>query len=182
VVESAIMEPNYHWGLTVAEWLTILAIMLGPVLAVATQLWMQRRKSKRDQKLWVFSTLMGLRASYYVNETAVQAFNLIDVVFYRSTDIREKRKEFLAIVNASTERDMTSEEIDKTKDLMSEMLAKMGRELGFDFDHTQIKDLAYYPKGLMTMPEAILSVLKGRTNIGVVVRDETPVSAMRRNP
>ena len=52
-----------HWGLTVAEWLTIAAIVLGPVLAVATQLWFQARNTKRETKLWVFNTLMGLRAN-----------------------------------------------------------------------------------------------------------------------
>ena len=80
-----------HLGLTVYEWLTIAAIVLGPVLAVATQLWFQKRKVKRDSKLSVFNTLMGLRPQI-VHVDFVKAFNMIDVVFYENRDIRRGRK------------------------------------------------------------------------------------------
>jgi Family of unknown function (DUF6680) len=131
-----------HWGLTVAEWLTIAAIILGPIVAVITQLGFQARKARRDQKLWVFNTLMGLRGSW-VNRNFVQAFNLVDVVFHGSSDIRNKRKEFLVVLNAATGRELVPAELDRCKDLIAELLAKIGRELGFGFDHTEIKNAAW---------------------------------------
>jgi len=76
------MQPHY-WGLTVAEWITVAAIILGPILAVSTQLWIQARKVKRDAKLYVFSTLMGYRAMV-LHPSFVQAFNLVDVVYYQN--------------------------------------------------------------------------------------------------
>src|SRR6266849_586600 len=100
------MKP-YSWGLTVAEWLTLAAIILGPILAVATQLLMQARKAKRDTKLWVFNTLMSYRAMI-LNPNFVQAFNLVDVVFYKNAEVRKKRKEFLDIVTAAVGRDLTA--------------------------------------------------------------------------
>ncbi len=169
------MQPH-HWGLTVAEWLTLAAIILGPILAVVTQLWMQARKSKRDTKLWVFNTLMSYRA-LIVSPNFVQAFNLIDAVFYKNAEVRKKRKEFMDVVTAATGRDLTPPEIEKAKDLVAEMLSKMGSELGYDFDHTQIKDTGFYPVALgrldnaaLALREKGLAVLEGKANIGVVIK------------
>jgi hypothetical protein len=89
------MPPTY-WGLSVAEWLTLDAIILGPILAVLTQLWMQAIKAKKDTKRWVFNTLTGYRSSI-LNVNFVQAFNLVDVVFYKNDEVRQKRKDFLDI-------------------------------------------------------------------------------------
>jgi hypothetical protein len=173
------MQPNY-WGLTVGEWITVAAIILGPFLAVAAQLWIQARKAKRDTKLWVFNSLMGYRAMI-LNPNFVQAFNLVDVVFYKNTDVRKKRKEFLEIVTAAAGANLTPQAIEKCKDLVAEMLSKMGSELGFEFDHTQIKDTGYYPMAFEKLDTAALSlrekglaVLEGKANIGVVVRNEAP--------
>jgi hypothetical protein len=178
------MQPSY-WGLTIAEWLTLAAIVLGPILAVGTQLWMQARKAKRDIKLWVFNTLMGYRAMI-LNPNFVQAFNLVDVIFYKNDEVRKKRKEFLDVVTAAAGNNMTPQAVEKCKDLIAEMLAKMGSELGFEFDHTQIKDTGYYPVAFEKMDTAAialrekgLAVLEGTANIGVVIRNEgaTPVAA-----
>ncbi len=169
------MQPHY-WGLTAAEWLTLAAIILGPILAVATQLWIQARKDKRDIKLWVFSTLMGYRAMI-LNPSFVQAFNLVDVVFYKNDEVRKKRKEFLDVVTAVVGRDLTPQEVEKCRDLVAEMLSKMGSELGYAFDHTQIKDTGYYPiafekldTATLALREKGLAVLEGKANIGVVIK------------
>lgn len=166
-----------HWGLTVYEWLTIAAIVLGPILAVATQLWFQARKAKRDSKLWVFNTLMGLRPQI-LHVDFVKAFNMIDVVFYGNTDIRRGRKEFLNIATGAAGRDLTQNEIDRMNDLLAEMLAKMGKQLGFAFDHTEIKNTGYFPKGFGELQGALAQILKqgaalldGKQNIGVAIRE-----------
>jgi len=80
-----------------------------------------------------------------VSPNFVQAFNLVDVVFYKNAEVRKKRKEFLDVVTAVAGRDLTAQEVEKCKDLIAELLAKMGKDLGYNFDHTQIKDTGYYP-------------------------------------
>src|SRR6266436_4363546 len=115
------MQPHY-WGLTVAESLTLAAIILGPILAVATQLWIQARKAKRDSKLWVFNTLMA----------------------HRATPVNAKRREGLAIVTNASGPNLTVPEAERLNDRVAEMLSKMGLELGYEFEHTEIKDTGYY--------------------------------------
>lgn len=166
-----------HLGLTIYEWLTIAAILLGPILAVGTQLWFQARKAKRDPKVWVFNTLMGLRPQI-VHADFVRAFNMIDVVFYHDDEIRRGRREFLNVAIGAANRDLTQPEIDRMNDLLAEMLAKMGRQLGFKFDHTQIKNTGYYPKGFEIAQASLLGILKnglalleGKQNVGVAIKE-----------
>jgi hypothetical protein len=109
----------------------------------------------------------------------VQAFNLVDVVFYENTEVRKKRKEFLDVVTAVAGRNLTPPEIEKCKDLVAEMLSKIGSDLGYDFDHTQIKDTGYYPVAFekldntaLALREKGLAVLEGKANIGVVIKPE----------
>jgi hypothetical protein len=172
--------PQHNPGLTTSEWLTIIAILVGPIAAVLTQLWLQARKVKRDQKLWVYGTLMSNRATW-ISANFVLAMNFVDVVFYKNTAVREKRKQLMAHVKKQTKADGTLEDLDwdKSKDIFAEMMNLMGKELGYDFEHTQIKDTAYYPVGherMDTLAFALrdkgLAVLEGRANIGVVMRNE----------
>ena len=62
------------------DWLTVLAIVLGPILALFAQRVLDRLREKRRQRLQLYLTLMGTRATYLSPEH-VRALNLIDVVF-----------------------------------------------------------------------------------------------------
>jgi len=133
---------------------------------------------------------LGVQHAYILNVNFVQAFNLMDVVFYRNDDVRQKRKDFLDIATAARDRDLSSAEVERLKDLVAEMLAKMGSELGYQFDHTQIKDTGYYPKAFERLDTAAfalrekgLAVLEGKANIGVVIRDEkAPATTQAASP
>ena len=63
--------------------------------------------------------------------------------------------------------------------LVAEMLAKMGNELGFEFDHTEIKDTGYYPLAFekfetdaLALREKGLAVLEGKANISIVIKNQ----------
>ncbi|HYB60677.1 MAG TPA: DUF6680 family protein [Methylomirabilota bacterium] len=167
-----------HWGLTISEWLTILAIILGPIIAVLTQLGIQRSNSKRDEKMRVFKTFMGLRATW-VQQDFVQAFNLVDVIFYKNLQVRQKRKELFTLLTSRAGADLIPDEVMRANDLFAEMLAMIGHELGYDFGHTEIKGTAYLPTGQQRLADEsrqlmqqTLAVMEGRQNLGVVIRTE----------
>src|SRR5260370_36866604 len=76
-------------SITRGEWITIVAILAGPIFAVITQLTWQRWKEIRDQKRWIFNTLMSLRAMP-LSPDYVKALNMIDVVFYKNGAVRKR--------------------------------------------------------------------------------------------
>jgi len=174
--------PQRFWGLTVNELVTIVALILGPVLAVLTQLVWQHVKELRNQKLWVFGQLMSLRG-FSVTPDWVKALNFIDVVFYKDEKVREKWKTLLTFLRSEEYKTAPTE---KTRDLLAELLAEMAKELGFGYDFTHIKNGAYYPDVLVMadndtfmMRQKIIAALDGKGTLGVRLVEEAPAPAMR---
>jgi hypothetical protein len=67
------------------DWLTVVAILLGPVLAIITQViisWMDEQRKRRAE---IYTTLMSLRAAP-LHADHVRALNAIDAVFDRRGD------------------------------------------------------------------------------------------------
>jgi hypothetical protein len=134
--------------LRLADWLMLIAVVFGPVLAVITQILHQRWNEKRQQKFWVFSTLMSLRASALAPDY-VRALNYIDVVFFENEKIRTKWRDLLAALDRKAQDgdEATINEIGEARrDTTAELLAEMAKELGYDFDHTAIKNRSYTPQ------------------------------------
>jgi hypothetical protein len=66
-----------------ADWLTITAILLGPILAVQISQWLDRRRDRLYRKIWVFQTLMATRVTT-LNQEHVRALNAIEFEFHGS--------------------------------------------------------------------------------------------------
>jgi hypothetical protein len=59
---------------------TIIAILLGPVLAIQIQKYLGRQREEKDRRLRVFKTLMVTRGSV-LSPAHVEALNSIDIEF-----------------------------------------------------------------------------------------------------
>lgn len=163
--------------------LTIIAIVVGPIIALELQRLLDKGRDAKNRKLWVFKILMTYRATPLA-PNFVQALNLIDVEFDASTE-KEKavRKAWKVLLDhfgdlgQSTAVSETSAE--KTATLTTNLLLAMGRSLGYDFDEVQIKKGAYYPMGLGNVEQeqhalrrGLLDVLQGKRRIPVGVFED----------
>lgn len=177
---------------TPSEWITIAAILLGPIFAVVTQIVWQRWKEIRDQKRFVFQTLMSLRAQPLAPDY-VRALNYIDVVFFSNEKVRQRWSTLLRFFESDAYKSETiqQETFDKARDLAAELMAEMAKELGYAFDHTQIKNNAYYPKFFSTLQTQTLDILRksnalldGACSLKVKVEETTaqPAPTMRIAP
>jgi len=133
--------------MTIADWLMILAVLSGPVVAVRLTRYLDNQKEIRERKVNVFKTLMATRA-YTVSWSHVEALNRIDLEFDASNKkekaVIEAWKEYLDLLNN------TSIPIEqwgvKRIDLLVELLHKMAQVLDYDFDRTHIKNSSYSPR------------------------------------
>lgn len=133
--------------MTIADWLMIAAVFLGPVVAVRLTRYLDNQKEIRERKVNIFKTLMATRA-YTVSWAHVEALNRIDLEFDKNNkkerDVIDAWKEYLDLLNNSTIP------IDqwgvKRVDLLVELLHKMARVLNYDFDKTHIKNSSYSPR------------------------------------
>ena len=104
----------------------------------------------------------------------VEALNLIDVEFSDASEgnIRDAWKAYLDHLNtyaideaqepdAAKLKHLQSQREERRKDLLAELLQKMGTRLGYGFDFTYLKGRAYYPQGHGSEVEEQTALRKG---------------------
>lgn len=134
--------------LKLVDYLTIAALILGPILAVQVQKFIDRTKEAKSRRLWVFKTLMATRhATLSIDHVA--ALNRIDLEFddKRFHNVLEAWRQYFDNLGTPgrTEHEI-SVWISKNDDLLAELLFQMGHSLGFQFDRSQIRRNVYSPR------------------------------------
>jgi len=167
---------------TVVGIVSIIAIILGPIIALELQRRLDTGREARNRKLWIFKTLMSFRATP-LSPQFVQALNLIDVEF-ESKKENEKAvltgwKVLLDHFGNMNDPRVAATAQEKTATLTTNLLLAMGKCLGYDFDEVQIKKGVYYPLGLGNVEQeqhavrrGILDVLHGRRRIPVGIFED----------
>jgi len=135
-------------GIPLQSWISIVAIVTGPVAALLIGKFLEERRAKRDRKIQVFHALMANRASR-LSAPWVQSLNAIETEFYGNTKVIEAWRVIVdhlysAEANDSAQVDRWNE---KLGDLVNELLFEMGKSLGYHFDKVTLKRNAYYPRG-----------------------------------
>lgn len=164
------------------ELLTIIALILGPILAIQVQKFIEKRSEKRIRKMHIFSSLMATRATPLA-PLHVEALNRIDIDFYEDKKVKEAWKALLdnfehyptdpKAVNFSIQLAAST---DKSKELLTDLLYVMACSLGYNYDKVRLKRDTYYPKGhgdLETenyqMRQSFLKILAGEASFPVRV-------------
>jgi hypothetical protein len=163
------------------DWLTLLALLLGPVLAVVVSLWRERRQEKHR----LFQTLLVTRGSWLSVEH-VRALNSISVVFFKYQGIQDRWQ----LLYDHFQRDTrTPGWNDRHGDLMAELLKEMARKLHYRISESELRRLTYTPQyhGDWEKAQAEIAmnwaaVLRGERALPVSVRQVTESSASKDPP
>jgi hypothetical protein len=144
-MESA--PPITFLSVPIEAWLTILAIIIGPLAALLIQKYIEGLKAKEDRKVMIFRSLMANRASR-LSQNYVQALNGIEVEFHGETKVIEKWRSLMDYLN--TPQDPANDPnlarwTERVTDGLTSLLLEMGESLGYHFDAVTIKRNAYYP-------------------------------------
>lgn len=118
--------------------------LISGLIATVVTLWWQAKAKKKENKEKIFSTLMSKRYKI-ADKESVEALNMIDVVFYSDSKVRDAWRKF----KEST--DLPAEKLDRTKiieDKHLKLLEIMAENIGYkEIKWDNIKDY-YYPVGL----------------------------------
>ncbi len=140
------------------DWIIVLATLLGPVLAVQAQKWVESMREQRGRKVRVFTQLMATRAARLSSEH-VQALNMIDLVFYggfvfgihhrtrKEQAILDAWKEYHDNLSSGAELPEVPQQTHFTQrgELFLNLLYAMAQDVGYRFDRVQLKRGAYTP-------------------------------------
>lgn len=147
-------------GIRAGEWLTIAAALLGPILAIQAQKWLERSQARRAMKDGIFRTLMATRAALLAPEH-VQALNMIDIAFYGrrifgrqlQTGAERKvctaRRSYFDVLNNAPEDVQSDSQYRTWESLRSDrffaLLEQIAVAQNFEFDPTELRRAVYSP-------------------------------------
>ena len=155
---------------------TVFATLMGPILAVQAQKWIERRRERNNRKSVVFHQLMATRANR-LSQEHVQALNMIDLAFYgrRVVGVHRPTKSEIAVTDAWHEyldhlHPGTADEAWGVRgdELFTNLLNAMAEDVGYSFDRVQLRKGAYSPNAhgqqeaqLQALRRLICEVLAG---------------------
>lgn len=164
---------------------TIVATVLGPIFAVQAQKYLERIGEARNQKMWIFSTLMATRGATLAADH-VRALNMIDLSFNggrsnrrrrSETEVLEAWREYLDHLNSSFEADSVRW-VEKKQELLVLLLSTMAADLDLRYDRLLLRDGAYIPRGHTDLEndqnmarQLIIKVLSGEQPLNMRVTD-----------
>jgi hypothetical protein len=132
-------------------WITIAAIILGPLVAVIITVVRGERRQKYDSRHAVFRSLMKTRRTW-ANPEHVEALNLVEIEFHGKSKVLKAYKDlFNFFVQDNAKRsDEDDESYLKRKaehhsDLLSALLLEMSKDLGYRHDQLEILRGGYSP-------------------------------------
>lgn len=162
-------SPQWLWGLTPEVWLTIAAIIAGPILAVQAEKWIERSREHRGRRVWLFRELMATRGTR-LSPRHVEALNIVELEYHPSRRKEKKvyeawRSYFDALKTPPPDPKSPQAYYDKRDDLFVELLYEMGKYLGFDFDRVAIRRNSYSPQGHGDMEEDLNIIRKGLAKV-----------------
>ncbi len=147
-------------GIELKDWLTIFAVISGPLIGIQVQKRIESLRDRRGRQLYIFRALMATRATP-LHPDHVTALNLIDIDFSerrrkeksvvrswrvlldqygkypRQNDFQDNN-EYLIALNAANS---------KVQDYLVDLLLKMSESLGYDFETIHIRNGCYAPTG-----------------------------------
>ncbi|HEX3860077.1 MAG TPA: DUF6680 family protein [Stellaceae bacterium] len=136
------------WGWKAGDVAIVIATLLGPILAVQAQKWIERSRERHQRRVTVFRVLMTTRAAQ-LSPAHVEALNIVPIEFYG------KRASFKRVVDAWKEyidylyRDKEEDPrrwAERRSELLKIMLTKMGTALGYKFNSVEISRELYLPR------------------------------------
>jgi len=134
-------------SITMTDWLTIVAIIIGPIAAVLVSLAMQRHAQHQSYKFHLIATFLQNRHSV-LSEDHVRAFNAIDLVFAKHKNVRQHWEQFMQMRNT---QGISQEDLGKKYNQLIEAMVKAagyGRSLSY-IDVSRV----FYPGDQQPQPD-----------------------------
>ena len=142
----------------IKDWLMILATVLGPILAVQAQKYLERIRDHNGRKLQIFRSLMATRAERLSPEH-VRSLNMIDLTFYgrRFPFFMWQTTTEKAVVTAWKSYHSQLSDVPPTSDaeaavfygnrepLFVGLLESMAKDMQYPVDTVQLRKGAYSP-------------------------------------
>lgn len=132
--------------MTTNEILTLIAIVVGPIVAVCITLWIDARRRKNEQRVIVLRHLIATR-HLPADPGFLAAINLIPVEFNDVPDVITAYNEFIIASGVQLNGQSDEQILRNTATKLTRLIFEISRSLGFKLRETDIQTTAYASDG-----------------------------------
>jgi hypothetical protein len=173
------------------QWIMVAAMLLGPILAVQIQKFLEARRELHRTRMNLFHTLMQTRGNRR-DPAHVQALNSIDLLFHKDKNVVDAWRiyhDHLTSLDQSPSDAQRDQWVKRDEDYLVELLAALSRVLGYDFDTLRLKRAIYAPSANAEhqsdsemIRRSLADILSGKQTIPVRLTDAPTTPAQQRPP
>lgn len=131
-----------YWGLKLYEWLTLIGVILGPLVAVAISLWVEGRRQSVDRRAVIARTLMGTR-HLPADPQYNGAINLVPIEFNNVKPIMTAWHAYIAAVRYQPTEANVQTHIEELAAKQSTLIFQILSHLGYRLSENDIRTTAY---------------------------------------
>lgn len=162
-----------YWG--TYEWLTLGALVLGPVLAVGMNLWHESRRCIRDRQLQVARMLLSTR--HLVSDPAYStAINLIPVEFRDQKSVMEAWKQYIEAVRYQPTPENSNEAHRITTAKQTRLIFEVTKHLGFNLSESEIGTSGYVAGGYVERDGILIAGYRAWPEIAAALKEQNVLS------
>jgi hypothetical protein len=167
-------------GIKLEGWLTIAAIIIGPILAFSIQHLRDRLRDDRGRKRQIFQQLL-LTLKVPMAPRHVDALNSIPLEFHSVSAVMQAWREYTShLNNQSMLRNNPQGWAERKFELLISLAYEIGNSLGYEhIDKTTLRDNLYVPQGYEDNEEQFRQM---RTTLLQVLRGERPIPTTMVGP
>lgn len=147
------MEQNflYHFfsSIKLIDYLTVSAIIIGPIVAVFISRKTDDRSKERQRKVDIFRSLMKTRRNVLDLEH-VGALNLIELEFYSEDKVTKCLHDYIDFRNSTlppTNQEDGIRHAERGDALLYDLIQAVGQTINYNFDKHDLKRFSYTPQG-----------------------------------
>ncbi len=131
--------------MSTTEWLTIIAIIIGPIAAVSITLWRDHRNEVKRRRTEILASLMRTRADRLSGEH-VGALNLVQLEFHGRQSIIDAYTQYIERLNMPLPPVSEQAYFFKQREArFLELLTTIATDLNYKFDKKDLESLSYTP-------------------------------------
>lgn len=175
--------------MTGADWAIVFATLMGPVLAVQAQKWIEALRKSSEAKDLIFRSLMATRGARLSPEH-VRALNMIDLTFYGKSVAKRTKQEQGVLDTWKEYLDHLYEPFPENEaeikvfqahreELVTNLLSAIASERGLKFDRVQLKKGSYMPVGYEQQEQQQKALLDGAVK---VFKGERAIKVVNASP
>ena len=128
------------------EWLTIIAIITGPLAAVSITIWRDHRNEVKRRRTEILAVLMRTRVARLSGEH-VGALNLVQLEFHGRQSIIDAYTQYIKHLNMPLPPVSEQDYFFKQREVrFLELLTTIATELNYKFDKKDLESLSYTPQ------------------------------------